>query len=55
MTRKVDSSQQISHDAQPFRIERFPANRLARPTVPVRCVALIAFLAVQVDERREEH
>jgi hypothetical protein len=43
-----DLSQQSSHDADPGRIERFPANGLARPVVPIRCVALIAFFAVQV-------
>lgn len=41
-------SQQSFHDAEPFHIERFSAHRLPRPTVPVRRVALIAFLAVQV-------
>lgn len=34
--------------AEPPPIKRLPANWLASPTVPVRCVALIAFLAVQV-------
>jgi hypothetical protein len=46
--REVDLSQQISHDAQPFRIEWLSAHRLPRPTIPVGCVALIAFLAMQV-------
>src|ERR1700687_4131897 len=41
-------SQQTTHDTEPFRIERLSANRLPRPTVPVRGVALIALLAVQV-------
>jgi hypothetical protein len=46
---KVDLSQQISHDAEPFRIHWLPANRLPRPTIPVGCVVLIAFFAVQVE------
>jgi hypothetical protein len=46
--REVDLSQQISHDAEPFRVERFSAYGLACATVPVGFVALIAFLAVQV-------
>jgi hypothetical protein len=41
-------SQQLSHNAEPFRIQWFPTNRLPRPTVPISCVALIAFLAMQV-------
>jgi hypothetical protein len=41
-------SQQGSHEPKPFSIEWFSANWLARPTVPVRRVALIAFIAVQV-------
>jgi hypothetical protein len=41
-------SQQSLNDAYPFRIERFPANGLACPTIPVRGVALIALLPVQV-------
>ena len=32
----------------PLRIQRLSANRLRRPTVPVGCVALIAFFAMQV-------
>ncbi len=35
-------------NAQPFRIQRLPANRLSHPTVPVGCVALIALFAKQV-------
>lgn len=42
------SRQQFGNDADPLRIRRFPANRLARPTVPVRCVALVAFLSVEI-------
>jgi hypothetical protein len=41
-------SQQISHDAQPFGVQWVPANGLASPTVPIFCIALIAFLAMQV-------
>jgi hypothetical protein len=45
---KVDPSQQISHDAEPFRIQWLLANRLpCRPTIPVRCVALIAFPGIR--------
>jgi hypothetical protein len=40
--------QQCLHDSQPFRIERLPADGLACPVVPVGCVALITFLAVQI-------
>jgi hypothetical protein len=40
--------QQCLHDTQPFRIERLPAHGLACPAIPVGCVALIAFLAMQV-------
>src|ERR1017187_2626921 len=46
--REVDLSQQISHDAEPFRIDWLSANGLASPTIPVRCVALIAFFAMEV-------
>jgi len=41
-----DLSQQIPHDAEPFRIEWLSANGPARPTTPVGCVAMIAFLAL---------
>jgi hypothetical protein len=41
-------SQQFFHDADPFRFEGLPANGLASATVPIGCVALIAFLAMQV-------
>jgi hypothetical protein len=41
-------SQQDSHNAEPLRIQRLSAHGLARPVVPIRCVALIAFLTVQV-------
>jgi hypothetical protein len=34
--------------AEPFRIEWFSAYGLACSTVPIRCVALIAFFAVQI-------
>jgi len=40
--------QQRCNNAEPFRVERLPAPGLARPAVPIRRVALIAFLAVQV-------
>lgn len=38
----------IPYDAEPFRIEWHSANGPARPTIPIGCVALIAFLAMQV-------
>jgi hypothetical protein len=34
------------YPAKPFSIERLPAHRLASPAIPIRRVALIAFLAV---------
>jgi hypothetical protein len=46
--KRDDLSQQVPHDADPFLVWRLAANRLSRPTIPVRCVALIAFLAMQV-------
>src|ERR1019366_10362981 len=46
--RQPDLSQQSFHNAEPFSVERFSANGFARPTIPVRRVALIALLAVQV-------
>ena len=46
--RQVDLPQQLSRDAEPLRIELISANGLSRTTVPVRCVTLIAFLAMQV-------
>jgi hypothetical protein len=46
--RQADLSQQISHDAEPFRIERLVAPGLTCAVVPVACVALIAFLAMEV-------
>jgi hypothetical protein len=50
ITRIVSSllSQQISHNGEPLGVEWFSANRLAGTTVPIACVALVAFLAVQV-------
>jgi hypothetical protein len=47
-SRKLDLSQQSSHDAEPFCIERLYAHGLTSPTVPVCRVALIAFFAMQV-------
>lgn len=41
-------SQQFFHDADPLRIKRLSANGLACAVVPIACVPLIAFLAVQV-------
>jgi hypothetical protein len=41
-------SQQISHDGEPFGMERFLANGLACTTVPISCVALVAFLAMEI-------
>jgi hypothetical protein len=41
-------SQHCFDYVDPFRIEWLPADRLSRPTVPVRCVALITFFAMQV-------
>jgi hypothetical protein len=46
--RQVDLSQQTSHDAEPFRIEWFSANGFASPTILINCIALIAFLAMQI-------
>src|SRR6266852_1675782 len=40
--------QQIFHDAEPLRVERFSANSFPRSTIPVSCVALIAFFAMEV-------
>jgi hypothetical protein len=37
-----------SHNADPFLIEWLPADGLACSVVPVGCVALIAFFAMQV-------
>src|ERR1035438_3380810 len=48
-------SQQISHNGEPFGTQRLPANGLACPTVPVGCVALIAFLAMQVRREPKSH
>jgi len=47
-TKNSTSLQQRIDDAQPFRIERLPAHRLASPAIPVRCVAPIALLAMQI-------
>ena len=41
-------SKQCRHDAQPFSIQRLPASGLSRPTIPIFCIALIAFFAMQV-------
>jgi len=46
--RPADLCQQLFHNADPLRIERFPANRLPRSTIPVGCISLIAFFAMQV-------
>jgi len=46
--READLSQQVFCDAEPFRIERLSADGLASSTIPVRRIALIAFLAMQV-------
>jgi hypothetical protein len=46
--REFDLPEEISYYAEPFRIQWLPANGLVRPTVPVGCVALIAFPAMQV-------
>jgi hypothetical protein len=40
--------QQLSRDAEPFRIEWFSANGLTCATIPVGGIALIAFLAMKV-------
>ena len=45
---RLPSSQQCLHDAQPFRVQRLFAHRLACTVVPIGCVARIAFLTVQV-------
>ena len=44
-------SQQASYNAQPLRVQRLSAHGLTRSAVPVGCVALIAFPAMQVAER----
>ncbi len=41
-------SQQSLHNAEPFRIQRLPANGLASATIPVRRVVLIAFFSMEV-------
>ena len=46
--RELALSQQISDDAEPFRIEWFSANGLPCSTIPVGCVVLISFFAMQV-------
>src|SRR5580658_9609370 len=46
--RLVLLSQQISHDSEPFRIERLSADGFDCATVPILRVALIAFFAVEV-------
>jgi hypothetical protein len=43
---EFDLSEQLHHNAEPLRIQRLSANGLACPTIPIRCVALIAFLAM---------
>jgi len=50
ITRTVSSllSQQISHNGEPFGTQRLPAHELASPTITVRSVVLIAFLAVKI-------
>lgn len=40
--------QQILHDAEPFRIQRFSAHKFPCASVPVRSIALIAFFAMQI-------
>ena len=40
--------QQGLYDTDPLRIERLSANWLAGPSVPIRSIVSIAFLAVQV-------
>src|ERR1700675_1865511 len=47
-TKNSTSLQHRIDDAQPLRIERLPAHRLASPAVPVCGIPLIAFLAMQV-------
>jgi len=41
-------SQQMRHDAEPFRIKRLPANWFASPTVPICRIVFVAFLAMEV-------
>jgi hypothetical protein len=38
----------LIQDSQPLRLERFAADRFPGAAVPVRCIALIAFLPVEV-------
>ena len=46
--RNGDLREQLPRDAKPFRLQWLPAYRLARPTIPVRRVVLIAFLAMRI-------
>jgi hypothetical protein len=41
-------SQQSFHDTEPSRTQRFTRHGLPRPTIPICCVALIAFLSMEV-------
>jgi hypothetical protein len=41
-------SQQVSYNGEPFGTQWLPANGLTRTTVPISCVALVAFLPMQV-------
>jgi len=44
-----DLSEQFPYDAEPFCIEWFSANGFPCSTIPVKCVALIAFLRYAAD------
>ena len=46
---EFDLSEQLHHNADPLGIQRFPADGFACSVVLVSCIALIAFLAMQVD------
>ena len=48
MQRNSPSHKQRHNDAEPFSVERFPANWFACSAVPVGCIALVALLAMQI-------
>src|SRR6185369_4430446 len=41
-------SKQVFHEAAPFCLKGFPADGLTGPSIPVGCVVLITFLAMQI-------
>ena len=42
------SAKQAFDNAEPFPVERLPAHGFTSPTIPIGCVALIAFFPVEV-------